>query len=543
MLDDLDLGRIADPVQRRAVGELLNLVEEQAGQIAGLKAEVQRLRDALAHLKGEQGQPRVLPNKRPVAADHSSEQERREPRPGWHKGSKQARLVINRTEERRLERATLPADAVFKGYAEVVVQEVVLRPEVIRFRCERWYSPGEQRTYQAALPPGYHGQFGPDLKALALYLTYETNVSQAKLLALFTSVGVDLSAGHLAALLTQQPALAAEYDAICLAGLLSSAYQHIDETPTRVGGVTRHCHILGAPRYTAYRTTPGLDRQAVLDVLRAGRPRCFRLNAVAWAFLDQGKLPQRTRAGLLALPQDQDFDEPTFQALLAPLVPASHPALRRFVLEGAAIGAYHAQTAVPVIQTLIADGAWAWQSLTEQYQLCWVHEGRHYKKLCPVLAVHRDLLTATLGAFWAYYHELRAYQAAPTTAEAVRLAAKFDTLFSQQTGYAALDDCLRRTLGRKTALLLVLAHPELPLHNNPAELAARRRVRKRDASFGARSDAGIATWDALQTILATANQLGVNALHYLQDRLSAAFHLPALADLIAQPTATCPAPT
>lgn len=543
MLDDVDLDAIREPEARRVIDVLLHLIEEQAAQVGQLKAENQALRDEVARLKGEQGQPRVLPNKRPAPTDHASERERRERRPGWHKGPKQAHLVVDRTEERRLERAGLPDDLVFKGYAEVVVQEVVLRPDIIRFRCERWYSPGERRCYQAPLPPGYHGQFGPDLQALALYLTYETNVSQAKLGDLFRSVGLSISAGEVAALLTEQPALAAEYDAICLAGLASSPYQHIDETPTRVGGVTRHCHLLSAPRYTAYRTTPGLDRQAVLDVLRAGRPRRFRLNAAAWAFLDQGTLPKRARAGLLAVPQDQDFDEPGFLALLGPLVPDSHPALRRFVLEAAAIGAYRAQTAVPVIRTLIADGAWAWQSLTEQYQLCWVHEGRHYKKLCPVVPAHRDLLDATLRDFWAYYRDLRAYQAAPTAAEAARLAAQFDTLFGQVTGYAALDDCLRRTLGRKTALLLALAHPELPLHNNPAELAARRRVRKRDASFGARSDAGIAAWDALQTILATANQLGVNALHYLQDRLSAAYRLPALAARIAQPAAACLAPT
>jgi hypothetical protein len=33
----------------------------------------------------------------------------------------------------------------------------------------------------------------------------------------------------------------------------------------------------------------------------------------------------------------------------------------------------------------------------------------------------------------------------------------------------------------------VLEHPELPLHNNPAELGARQRVRKRHISFGPRS--------------------------------------------------------
>ena len=31
---------------------------------------------------------------------------------------------------------------------------------------------------------------------------------------------------------------------------------------------------------------------------------------------------------------------------------------------------------------------------------------------------------------------------------------------------------------------MVLDHPELPLHNNASELAVRRRVRKRDVSFG-----------------------------------------------------------
>jgi hypothetical protein len=42
-----------------------------------------------------------------------------------------------RTEERWVDRAMLPADAVCKGLAEVVVQEIVLQPEAIRCRLER----------------------------------------------------------------------------------------------------------------------------------------------------------------------------------------------------------------------------------------------------------------------------------------------------------------------------------------------------------------------------------------------------------------------
>ncbi len=53
MLDDLDLDALADPAARRLVERLLNVVEDQATQIAALKAEVQHLRDEIARLKGE----------------------------------------------------------------------------------------------------------------------------------------------------------------------------------------------------------------------------------------------------------------------------------------------------------------------------------------------------------------------------------------------------------------------------------------------------------------------------------------------------------
>jgi hypothetical protein len=534
MLDGLDLDRIGDAEARRALGVLLNLVEEQAARIVALTTENQGLRDEVNRLKGEHGQPTLRANQRRPRGDHSSEQERREAPKVWHKAAKTAPVAVDRGETRAVDRATLPADAVFKGYATVVVQDVVLRTERIRFRCERWYSPSGRQTYQAPLPPGYHGQFGPGVTALALYLTYETNVSQAKLRDLFGSVGLVLSAGHLAALLTEQPGFRAEYQAIGRAGLGSAPYQHVDETPTRVEGVTAHCHLLSTPAYTSYRTTPGLDRQAVLDVLRLGGPRRFRLNAFAWAFLDQGRLAARTRRALQALPQDVDQDEATFTAHLDPLVPASYPALRRFILEAAAIGAYRVQHDVPVVTTLVGDGASAWEALTDHLALCWVHEGRHYKKLLPVIGGHRRVLEAVRHDFWAYYRALRAYQEHPTPEEAVRLSSAFDALFGQVTGYDALDGCLRRTLARKTGLLLALDHPELPLHNNPAELAARRRVRKRDASFGARSPAGIQAWDVFQTIFATASKLGVNALHYLQDRCTQTNAMPSLASRIPQ---------
>jgi hypothetical protein len=109
---------------------------------------------------------------------------------------------------------------------------------------------------------------------------------------------------------------------------------------------------------------------------------------------------------------------------------------------------------------------------------------------------------------------------------------QFDSIFSTVTGYDVLDQRIGRTKANKENLLMVLKHPEIPLHNNPAELDGRRRVRKRVVSYGPRSEHGIKGWDTMQTVLGTAKKLGVSCFQYIRDRISGAGKMPALADLI-----------
>ena len=90
------------------------------------------------------------------------------------------------------------------------------------------------------------------------------------------------------------------------------------------------------------------------------------------------------------------------------------------------------------------------------------------------------------------------------------------------------------TRDKKPFLLAVLRHPEISLHNNPAEIEMRRRVRKRDVSFGPRTTDGKRAWDTFATLLATTNKLGVSFYRYIYDRVSGANEIPDLADLIAQ---------
>jgi len=170
--------------------------------------------------------------------------------------------------------------------------------------------------------------------------------------------------------------------------------------------------------------------------------------------------------------------------------------------------------------------------VTEAVSLCWVHDGRHYTKLAPYLPQHQELLAEFRKSYWEFYRELRAYQQAPSAEEARRLEARFDALFGQRTGLSVLDDRIQMTREKKKELLVVLEHPEVPLHNNAAELGVRRRVRKRDVSFGPRREAGRQAWDTFQTLVATASKLRISFYRYLHDRVSGAYELSSLAEVI-----------
>jgi hypothetical protein len=537
MLDEIDLAAIADPAARALIIRLLNLVDQQAGQLRAQAEEIQRLRDEIARLKGEQGRPKINPHAPPPATPLSSEAERRTTKKRQPRG-KQAHLTITREEVCRLDRATLPPDAQFKGYEDVVVQDLRLECDTIRFRKEKFYSPSRGQTFLAPLPAGYHGQFGPDLWGFLLSQYFAANISEAKLAQFLGYLGIQISRGQIAHLLTEAVDLFhAESSAVLAAGLASSDYQQLDETSTRVNGQNYSCHVLTTPAYTAYRTTAGKDRLSVLRALTDQEPLGYLLNAQVRTYLAQQGLAAKWLTRLAAWPTAQVWTEADLTARLTEWgrLPVGQAKLLR---EGLALGAYHAQTAWSPVAILIVDDAPQWRHLSPAIGLCWVHEGRHYKKLVPVVGCLARIAARFVGRFWRYYDQLRAYQAAPDAARARWLRAKFRRLFSTVTAYQELNEVIARTKAKEAELLAVLAAPHIPLHNNAAELGARVRVRKRDVSFGPRSPAGLKAWDTFMTLVETTRKVGVNFYAYVRDRLRGRGAIPPLAELVTQTAAT-----
>ena len=539
LLASIELETMADPGARAAIRGLLNLVEQLAAENQALRAENQRLRDEITRLKGERGRPTFRPGgPGSSGSDSSSERERRQPK-AWQKGTKLDQIRIDRVERLTVDPAILPPDAEYRGTEAVVVQDLVLRTDNVRFEKDVWYSRSLGKSYRAVLPAGYEGEFGPGLKALALALAYGANVSEGKLLEVFRQAGVVVSSGWLAGLLSGDPGgLAAEARAVERAGLDSSPWQHSDTTGTRVDGEAWHCHVVGNPLFTAYHTLPAKDRLAVLTALRGGGPLTYRWDATADTYLAGVGLSATARRLLSAVPRDEELDEASLTALLDRLRPWVGPQQRTRFREALALAAYRARGDWPVVQTLVCDDAAQYRLVTEALGLCWVHEGRHYTKLIAHVPLHQRLLADFRHDFWAYYHELLAYRERPSPAERGRLMTRFDDLFATGTGFRLLDERIALTRGKKDGLLLVLRHPELPLHNNPAELAARRRVRKRDVSFGPRSPAGAKAWDTMMTLAATTRQLGVSFIAFLQDRFRQDGRIPPLPDLLRERAAT-----
>jgi Transposase IS66 family len=531
ILRNVDLAGIQDERARECIRLLLNLIESLTADLRKSQAENLCLREQLNRRKGGGGKPDP-PKDTAGAKPQSSEKERAETKQRTRR-SKLDRIRIDREEVLPVDRTSLPPDAEFKGYEDVVVQELRIGTDNVKFRKEKYYAPSTGQTFLAQLPAGYRGEFGPNLKSLCLLFSHLCNMTEPKIADLLENFGIAISSGQISAWLTgAYSGIQEEKRAIVEAGLASSPWQHMDDTGTRVNGENHHCQILCNPLYGAYFTTARKDRLTIVDVLRNGRPRGYRINEEALDLLVRFGVSRRVIERVRQLPFHRDWSQEEFQRKLAEQIPDLSEGTRTRIVEAAALAAYHAESGH--VRLLVCDDAKQFKLVADELALCWIHDGRHYQSMTPCVPQHREWLEAFRKRYWDFYKELLVYRQGPAPERAAQLREKFDELFSTVTGYDELDQRIARTKADKAYLLMALEHPEVPLHNNPAELDARTRVRKRVVSYGPRSLAGARTWDAMETLLSTARKLGVNFFQYIRDRVSGTMQMPSLADLIKQ---------
>ncbi|MCD4809220.1 MAG: transposase, partial [Methanosarcinales archaeon] len=423
-------------------------------------------------------------SKKKQKGDISSENERKKQEPPKQKRSKakKHKIKIDRTEICTVDQTDLPDDAEFKGYQDIVVQGIIIKTDNVEYKKEVYYSASENKTYIGKLPTWVEGEFSPEIKSLVYTMKYVSNMSEKKIHEFLKNFGIHISPATISRILTKNNELFDQEKAdIVLAGISSTRYQQIDDTCGRVRGQNQFVQILCNPYYTAYFTIPHKDRLSILKILQGSEIKNYNFNEEAFTLLEKFRLTKNMIAQIRDMVFGQILDNEQMEQLLEKIFPdpGKGKNLRKRIMEAGAIAAYQQQTDYPIIQILLSDDARQFKLITKWQALCWVHDGRNYKKLHPIVPLHKEKLEKFLDRYWNYYGKLLEYKKNPSSQMAKILSAEFDKLFSTKTKYRALDERIAKTKANKTQLLLVLKYPELPLHNNDAELGARAQVRKR----------------------------------------------------------------
>jgi hypothetical protein len=529
-LDTLSLAEL-----RELVGTLVAQVAELEAANAVLKAENQALRDEVARLKGLPPRPPSRPSGMEKATGGGTGPGKSGKRSRRRRGAKRDREAVT-TEV--VVKAAPPPGSRFRGYQDILVRELTLTPEVVRYRRERWATPSGE-TVLAPVPAGIVGGCGPGLRRFLLVAHAQGQVTTERLAALLAGIGLEISKRQVVRLLTSRlDDLVAEDQAVLRAGLATARWVTVDDTAARHArqdGVTTQ---IGDGRFTAFRTGASKSRQAFLSVLRAGHGE-YVVNEAALDYMRGRALAGLVIEQLAAHPAKVFADAAAWTAHLASLGIdrlAVTPEPVRIATEGALWGTIQAHSLLPGT-VIVSDDAG--QFRLGEHALCWVHAERLVHKLVPANDLQRRAIELTRTLIWWFYADLKAWQREPCPRRAAALRARFDRLFTRHTGYVVLDRLLARLHRRKTELLRVLERPEVPLHTNGSENDIRACVTKRKVSGGTMSEDGRTARDVLLGLMKTCRKLGLSFYRYLGDRLRVpgAVPVPPLPDLVRQAAA------
>src|ERR671923_1579286 len=485
MGERIQIPDIPEEARTPLVKGLVDIIEQLVQKVRQQGEKIAQLEDEIAVLKGEKKRPRFKPSQLDKKAGREEGALREGKRPGSEKRSKTASLVIH--EEQVIAPAEpVPEGSRFKGYRDVVVQDLVIRAHNTLHRLERWETP-DGRTLMGKLPVSVRGgHFGVTLVSYILYQHHHCQVTQALVLEQLREWGIDISAGEGDGLLTgKHEPFHEEKDALLPAAYACAGYLTVDDTGARHRGQNGYTTHMGNELFAWFGSTKSKSRINFLQLLRAGHED-YRVDKEALAYMQAQKLPHGPLERLRTHSDGLFADEVHWNAHLTRLG-ITQERHRRIATEGALLGSvlHHG---FPKDLPVVSDDAGQFKVLCQG--LCWVHAERLIHKLVPLNPTHRQELAAVRSQLWELYADLKAYKAHPSPEKKIDLETRFDALFTTQTSFETLNQALRRIQRNKAELLLVLDRPDIALHTNGSERDLRDPVKKRKVSGGARRDFG-----------------------------------------------------
>lgn len=528
----MEVNSFSDQIQNLTdqVKNLRCRVDELVNDLALSKEENQHLKNAVAILTGRAPKPKISPGKLDKPKDDDKKDKGKGPGRGKHpRKNKKKSLTIH--QERTIEPLFLPKEARFKGYKIYDVQDIICRPNNTRFLLARWQLP--DGTYiSGELPKGIHGHYGPELISYILNDYYGCRVTEELLLDKLRERGVLISAGQLNNILIENKnVFHEEKKELLSAGIEAHNQVWTDDTGGRHKGKNQYTNVIGNEWFSVFNTTESKSRVNFLRLLQGGSHECI-INEDTIAYIE-GMNPSTYLSGYIALSMGDTFytQEEWEQFLIHRNITKESEV--RLVTEAALFAALF-EKGLPRDLGIHADDAGQFDIYSLHASLCWVHEDRHYGKIIPIDDQAKAELDAVRDRIWSLYRELKAFKENPNETAAIELKKRFDELFQTKTSSSTLNKRLRMTYEKKAKLLMVLARPDTPLHNNSSESDARAAVIRRKISGGTRSDTGRDCRDTFLSLKQTCRKLRVNFIDFLKDRIYELYQIPKLAEIIRQ---------
>jgi hypothetical protein len=228
-----NLPNIEESEQTPLVQELLQIIMQQ-------QTYIDQLEDEISKLKKQNTKPKIRPSQMDKEAGQSNNDETSRPKIKIKKKNEQIKI----DQRVQVKAENVPQGSVFKGYQEYIVQDIIIKPNNTCLARKRWQTP--DGTYVIAPPPKEVSvrHFGSTLISFILYQYYNQHVTQPLLLEQLREYEIEISAGQLNRILTEdKEVFHQEKEAILEVGCEVSDYIQTDDTGKQNKGKNGYCTL------------------------------------------------------------------------------------------------------------------------------------------------------------------------------------------------------------------------------------------------------------------------------------------------------------
>ena len=260
--------------------ELAKDCMDEKVKVAHLEEKIRQQKEEILRLKGEKRKPKI----KPAAVN---EDLNKKPKKKHQKKYKKKDIEIDREVKLKVDKSSLPDDAKFVGFRDVVVEEIELKRNNIKFLIPRYYSKSLGKIFEGEIPVEYQNHsFGPQLRSFVTYQFYKLRSPHKKIIEMVRDCfGIVLSAGTLCSILNNlDETFKEDIKSARKSAIKKQSRVFIDDTGARVKGVSAYTFSVSNDYFTQFTTGFEKNRWAAIGALLGGVER-FKIDREAIGFI------------------------------------------------------------------------------------------------------------------------------------------------------------------------------------------------------------------------------------------------------------------